>query len=44
MNKELKIALYALFALFLLAVGSVVIREGSIYLARLGGFIMHLFA
>ena len=43
MNKPLNITLYIILFLFILAIGSVVIGDGSEILANLGKFIMGLF-
>jgi len=43
MNNPFKVLLYVVFFIFVVAVSSVVIREGSVFLASLGKHIMWLF-
>lgn len=43
MNNQFNALLYAVFFIFIIAIGSVVIREGSVFLASLGKHIMWLF-
>jgi len=43
MDKPLTVVLYILLFLFVLAIGSVVIDEGSLIIANLGQYIMRLF-
>jgi hypothetical protein len=44
MNRTVSVILYIILALFVLAIGSVAIREGSVLVANLGKYIMGLFA
>lgn len=44
MNRTVSVILYIILALFILAIGAVVIEEGSLIFANLGKYIMKLFA
>jgi hypothetical protein len=43
MNNQFNALLYIAFFIFVIAIGSVVVREGSVFLANLGEHIMRLF-